>query len=181
MEGTQQNYLHPIRDAIAAAEVLKHIGESYKVHICSGRRDNGLVYPRGTTSLAKGLIQILKWEPDVVFVLGDGYENDGEGRFREVLTIARERLGILTPIYHINPVQAIEAGEGAKRLADGVEVLKMASPESFGLALLDQVLTNAPIQAIQGIVGHTVAQMKGTRLGLLPEPRKSERKLPVSN
>ncbi len=67
-----------------------------------------LVEPSGDTSLAAGLVQLLKSDPDVVFVLSDGYENAPAGRFGKTVAAVR-RIGIQTPIHQFTPVFAAES------------------------------------------------------------------------
>ena len=88
-------------------------------------RQAELIEPAGDTSLAAGLVALLKREPDVVFVLTDGYENAPAGRFAEVIRSVR-RMGVETPIHQFSPVFAAEA-RGIRSLCERCRVCRSAS------------------------------------------------------
>jgi hypothetical protein len=57
--------------------------------------------------------------PDAVFVLSDGYENDYDGLFSEVVS-AWHKLDGYTPVIHVSPVGSAEANAKARPLGDGI-------------------------------------------------------------
>jgi hypothetical protein len=93
-----------------------------------------LTDPAGDTSMGASLIALLKHDPDVVFVLTDGYENAPAGRFAEVVRAVR-RMGVETPIHQFSPVFAAEA-RGIRSLCATVPGLPVGKPEAIGLGLL---------------------------------------------
>ena len=64
------------------------------------------VQARGQTDLATPLLEALAWEPELVVVVSDGYENDPPGATSEVIRVFRARLDPerRTSILHLNPV-----------------------------------------------------------------------------
>ena len=97
-----------------------------------------LIEPRGDTALADGLLTALRGEPEIVFVVSDGYENAPSGRMAEAVHAVR-RLGIETPIYQLSPVFAAESAS-IRRLSEYVPALPTGTPEALGLVLLKATL-----------------------------------------
>ncbi len=100
--------------------------------------------PRGDTELASKLVQSLMRQPEAAFILSDGYENAPAGRVAEVIAQVR-RLGIQTPIYHINPVSSKEGG----RTFDGAVNLAVSVPEALPAALTEGLLQTDVIAGLE--------------------------------
>ncbi|TWT35066.1 hypothetical protein KOR42_52350 [Thalassoglobus neptunius] len=136
MMGHDTQAMRPISVALALRDVLAETAERSTIVTSDGRVAPAaeLIEPVGDTSLAVGLITLLKREPDVVFVLTDGYENAPEGRFAEVIRVVRG-MGIDTPIHQFSPVFAAEA-RGVRSLSTAIPGLPVSKPEAIGLGLL---------------------------------------------
>lgn len=136
MMGHDTQAQRPISVALALRDVLTETADRSTTVTSDGRPSSvaELIEPLGDTSLAAGLITLLKHEPDVVFVLTDGYENAPAGRFAEVIRAVR-RLGIETPIHQFSPVFAAES-RGIRSLSEVVPGLPVSKPEAIGLGLL---------------------------------------------
>ncbi len=159
MLGHQTQARRPISVALAVRDLLAEAAEQATIVTSDGRetRQAELIEPTGDTSLAAGLVALLKREPDIVFVLTDGYENAPAGRFAEVVRAVR-RMGIETPIHQFSPVFAAETC-GIRSLCDSVPGLPVSKPEAIGLGLL-KALFEADIErgatALMGTVGLTL-------------------------
>lgn len=110
--GSREKRSRPLGVGLAVEQVLRAAaarhGDAYSVHWTTSPRSEGDVPlgvdARGQTDLAMPLIAALAGEPDVVFIIGDGYENVGPGSADEVVRVARARLGSRAPVVHLNPV-----------------------------------------------------------------------------
>ncbi|MHC4940137.1 MAG: VWA domain-containing protein [Planctomycetota bacterium] len=151
MAGSHEQALRPMAATLAVRDLLQAAAEKSSVVICGGVEDGRLVRPEGATSLARGLVELLRLEPDVVFVLTDGYENAPAGRLGETLDIVRA-LGVETPVFQMSPVFGAEAG-GVRGLAPGRALaLPIAGPESFGLAHVRGLLESDPAEGIRALL-----------------------------
>ncbi len=139
--------------ALALRDVLSETAERASIVTSDGRvaPTAELIEPAGDTSLATGLITLLKREPDVVFVLTDGYENAPAGRFAEVVRAMR-RMGVETPIHQFSPVFAAEA-RGIRSLSDTVPGLPVSKPEAIGLGLLKALFEADVDRAVAALLG----------------------------
>lgn len=150
MAGHATQALRPMAAALATRDVLMAAADEAVVHVSSGRAGKRLVHPAGDTSLAAGLVALLRHGCDAVFVLTDGYENAPAGRFAATMDRVRE-LDIATPVYQVSPVFGAEAA-GLRRLApDHVPALPVARPEAFGLALLRGLFDADPLPALEAV------------------------------
>lgn len=140
MIGHDTQARRPIATALALRDLLSATADEAEAITSDGRTTNSyeLVEPSGDTSLAAGLVQLLKSEPDVVFVLSDGYENAPAGRFGETVAAVR-RIGIQTPIQQFSPVFAAES-QGVRALSDSVVAMPVSRPEAIGLGLLKALI-----------------------------------------
>ncbi len=155
MTGSATQRLRPMAVTLALRDMLLKTGDLGVAYYCGGTfADDGLVRPMGDTAIAEGLLAALahKPPPSVVFVISDGYENAPAGRFAEMLTHVRE-LGIDTPVYHLNPVMAAEAG-GVKELVvgDGVPTLPVRSPEALGTTFIRGMIEAEPVRGINMLI-----------------------------
>ena len=151
MVGHETQARRPISVALALRDLLAETAELATIVTSDGRVAPAaeLIEPVGDTSLAAGLVTLLKRDPDVVFVLTDGYENAPAGRFAEVIRAVR-RMGVETPIHQFSPVFAAEA-RGIRSLCDAVPGLPVSKPEAIGLGLL-KVLFEADVD--RGAAGY---------------------------
>jgi hypothetical protein len=154
MAGNETQALRPLAVALAMRDWLQAASEQTKMVTCGGdlvaEASGNLVRPRGETSLAEGLVALLKEEPETIFLLSDGYENAPAGRVAEVLRRVRA-LGITTPVYQFSPVMAAES-RGVRSLAEGLPALPVASPQAMALPLLRAMLSLQPQQALVGML-----------------------------
>lgn len=161
MVGHETQARRPISVALALRDMLAETAERVTMVSSDGREaaSGELIEPVGDTSLAAGLVTLLKQDPDVVFVVTDGYENAPSGRFAEVVRAVR-RMGVETPIHQFSPVFAAES-RGVRSLCDAVPGLPVSKPEAIGLGLL-KVLFEADLErglaALFGMVRPVIEQ-----------------------
>ena len=163
MVGHQTQARRPISVALALRDLLAETAELATIVTSDGRVAPAaeLIEPVGDTSLAAGLVTLLKRDPDVVFVLTDGYENAPAGRFAEVVRAVR-RMGNDTPIHQFSPVFAAEA-RGIRSLCDAVPGLAVSKPEAIGLGLL-KVLFEADVdRGAAALLGMVRPAIEGKR------------------
>jgi hypothetical protein len=72
--------------------------------------------------------------PDAVFVLSDGYENDYEGLFDEVVEVHNQIEGVQLPVFHISPIGSAEVNARARRMGKNIASIT-ASKDSLGMSL----------------------------------------------
>jgi hypothetical protein len=163
MVGHETQARRPIAVALALRDLLAKTAERATIVTSDGRvaPAGELIEPAGDTSLAAGLVVLLKREPDVVFVVTDGYENAPAGRFAEVVRAVR-RMGVETPIHQFSPVMAAEV-RGIRSLCEAVPGLPVSKPEAIGLGLL-KVLFEADVdRGAAALLGMVRPTMDGKR------------------
>ena len=162
MVGHETQAKRPIATALALRDVLVEISDESLV-LTSDRQVMdafGLVEPSGDTSLALGLVELLKTQPDVIFVITDGYENAPAGRFHQTVEAVR-RIGIQTPIHQLSPVFAAES-HGVRALSDSITALPVSKPEGISLGLLKALIESDVDQGVLALMKMT------TMKGLIP-------------
>ncbi len=155
MLGHDTQARRPIATALALRDLLTATADNADVIASDGRTINSyeLVQPSGDTSLAAGLVQLLKSAPDVVFVLSDGYENAPAGRFGETVAAVR-RIGIQTPIHQFTPVFAAES-QSVRKLSEWVVAMPVSKPEAIGIGLLKALVESDVDRGVAALFGMT--------------------------
>jgi len=155
MAGDRTQHLRPLAATLALRDMLEKTASQCEVVYCGGvlGEDHRIVRPQGDTSLAEGLLAVLGREPEVVYVLSDGYENAPAGRFQDVLVAARG-VGIKTPVFHMNPVFAAEGG-AVRQLCDKIEgatTMPVRTPAALATTMLRGLLETDPETGINTLV-----------------------------
>ena len=163
MSGSEDQKLKALAITYATVEMLKHVGNTAVTTTTSRRRSSYSNKPVGETNLAKPLVSILKHDLDAIFVVSDGYENAPEGRFGEVLKIARDKAGVDTPVYHFNPVGAAESKVALKRLSDNVPLTPVTNPEKMGLSLFKTMIAADPKKGIVELFNMVLPEIEKTK------------------
>lgn len=163
MFGSKSQKLRPAACALALRDMLAAASGDTDVYGVDGETGaklrTGLPFPKGATSLAKTLVKALRDEPEAIFVISDGYENQPAGRFSEVLKLARD-MGIQTPVYQMTPVAASEAS-GVKELATGLATtMPVTNPAALGAGMLRALLATDPKTGIKALVGTALKQIE---------------------
>lgn len=157
--GNKTQKLRPLAISLSIRDMLEKCAtEKSFVEYVGGKKVGRLVYPSGDTNIAKPLVDVLKNEPDAVFIISDGYENAPAGRVNEVIKSVKN-MGINIPIYQINPVTSAEAG-GIRKLSDEVSVIPANKPASIGLGMVKAMLESNLKDGILGLFNITLKKLK---------------------
>jgi len=169
MAGDRTQHLRPLAVTLALRDMLEAASTHGTVVYCGGELENDvIVRPSGDTSLAEGLLAVLQEEPDIVYVISDGYENAPAGRFQDVLLAARE-LGIQTPVFHLNPVFAGES-EAVRMLCEdvaGISTMPVRTPTGLGTTMLRGLIEADPERGINMLVQNALTGCDNQHLALL--------------
>lgn len=162
MQGHATQARRPISVVLALRDLLAETAANSTIIMSDGRAGSTmeLIEPVGDTSLAMGLIALLKHDPDVVFVLTDGYENAPAGRFGEVVHAVR-RIGVETPIHQFSPVFAAET-RGIRLLSQAVPGLPVSKPEAIGLGLLKALFEADVDRGLTALMGMVCPMIEST-------------------
>ena len=121
MGGKEGSKNDPIAKGLAFAKFLEKSAETSRRFYTTDVENEELPELTGESCYAKALIQAAKTNPEIIFIIGDGYENAPEGL--TALTIKGLRnCGYAQKIVHINPVYAVESGK-ARRISNEVNTL----------------------------------------------------------
>ncbi|WP_299462944.1 hypothetical protein [uncultured Gimesia sp.] len=107
--GSRERRNRPLGVALAASYLLREAAEEYRAFWTPANEQEEhefLTRPAGQTALAEPLLDALEWQPDLIVIVSDGYENDPPQLVDQVARVYRERIGKTeTPeIVHMNPV-----------------------------------------------------------------------------
>lgn len=164
MSGSEDSKLKALAVAYATVEMLKRVGtKKYTIKTTSGRDFHIANKSINASDLASPLVKLLKEFPDAIFVISDGYENAPEGRFNEIIKIARDRLNLSTPIYHFNPVSSAESKVALKRLSDDIPLTPVSNPEKMGLSLFKTMLSVDPRGGILELFNMILPQIENAK------------------
>lgn len=106
--GTSEKRKRPLAVAMAASYLLRHAAADYRAFWTPALASEAdlLAMPYGQTDLAGPLIDALRWKPDLVIIISDGYENSPPGAVNQVLRIFRKQIpgASAVSVVHLNPV-----------------------------------------------------------------------------
>lgn len=163
MFGTDSAKNRPMAIALAMKDTLccsaiqgyvVHCGQSDALYTSGHTHIRGcLMPPSGDTSLAEGLVAVMEYDPSVVYIITDGYENAPAGRVDEVIHAIRG-LGIEIPIYQITPVMASEK-VGVRALSPELAPLPVSKPEGLGLSMIRAAINQDIEQGILSLMSLT--------------------------
>ncbi len=156
MRGHETQKRRPIAVALAVRDLLCAAADEAIVSTGDGRPApvHGLVETRGDTSLAAGLVALLRRDPEAIFMVTDGYENAPSRRTDEVVHAVR-RLGISTPIFQLSPVFARETG-AVRLLSAEVPTLPVSNTEGIGIGLLKAAFEIDLERGVAALLGMTL-------------------------
>jgi hypothetical protein len=93
---------------MAASYLLRHAAADFRVFWTPTLDSDAdlLATPFGQTDLAGPLVQALKWQPELVVIVSDGYENAPPGAVSQLLAAYRSRVRGArdVSVVHLNPV-----------------------------------------------------------------------------
>lgn len=167
MYGSETQALRPIAAALATADMLRNCATESHLVTTSGRpiEYGNLIFPSGETNIAKSLIKMLKTAKDAIFILSDGYENAPAGRVAEVVEIA-SKIGVNTPVYHLNPVAAATDSAGLRTFGAGIQAVPLPSPDAFGNLIFKTLLETDPRRGLLALLGSVLPRLSVERSGM---------------
>ncbi|MGD1527115.1 hypothetical protein [Vibrio harveyi] len=160
MYGTDKQKMRPYAVALAMRDALAATGENRCVSYAGGTDE--LTGVSGDTSLSEALVETLMSEPDVVYVITDGYENAPAGRFDQTVQRIRE-LGIETPIYQLSPVSGAEAG-GVRTMSASVPALPVTNSKALAMPFLKAMVQADTIEAVKQLIAYSVSKNEFLKL-----------------
>ena len=107
-QGSRHKRNRPLAVALAASYLLREASQEFKaiwtLPIESEREL--MVTPKGQTKLAEPILDALQWNPDLLVIVSDGYENDPPDAAAQVVRVYQEKIARhkLPEIIHMNPV-----------------------------------------------------------------------------
>jgi hypothetical protein len=106
MSGSSEKKRRPLGVALAASYLLRAASQIYQAFWIQKAPTELLVQVRGQTPLGKRLLDALAWQPDLVIIISDGFENDPPLGAAEVARVYRQKIdpNYRTEIIHTNPV-----------------------------------------------------------------------------
>lgn len=158
MFGHDTQKFRPIAITFAVRDILSKLSSDVHIQYVTGT-SKSFHRPRGGTDLATGLVKLALKEPEVIFVISDGYENQPSGRVNEVLR-AFERIGFNPALYHINPVVAAENKKGVRPISGKIRTIPISNPASLSSAMLIPMLESDPVRGLSAIVDNAIKLIK---------------------
>lgn len=175
MVGDSTQKLRPMAAALSMVDMFVAAG-ARKIVVGGKDRGRRLVRPSGDTSLARPLAEAIRdYSPTAVYVVSDGYDNAPAGRFAETVQAIR-KIGVHTPIYHLNPVAAAEVAS-VRQLAPGlIPTLPVQSAKAFGTTMLRQALEQDPLNGLKALLQKGRRALTGAVSGQHTLPTAKEEK-----
>lgn len=104
--GSREKRRRPLGIALAVDCLLRKVSGEYQAFWTVPLADPILVTPRGQTDLATPILDALAWQPELIVVISDGWENDPPGAVAELLRVYYEKIDRQrqVSIVHFNPV-----------------------------------------------------------------------------
>jgi len=107
--GSREKRRRPLGVALAASMLLRRAAAEYRAVWTPAPEHDGPEYhvtAGGQTALAAPVIDALEWQPDLVVIVSDGYENDPPGAVAAIVDAYRSSDAFAKPVsvIHANPV-----------------------------------------------------------------------------
>ncbi len=104
--GSSEKRRRPLGIALAVHYLLQAASRNYRPFWTIAAPEPLLVTPYGQTNLVDPMLAALDWQPELILIISDGWENDPPGGVAELLRIYRTKLDPQRQIsiVHCNPV-----------------------------------------------------------------------------
>ncbi|MCB9793079.1 MAG: hypothetical protein H6741_10170 [Alphaproteobacteria bacterium] len=102
--GSREKRQRPLAVALGAWFLAQAAAREARAFWTTPCEDPLLIEASGNTSLAMPLLDALDWQPGLILIVSDGYENAPPGGADEVARLYHAKLGRRPPILHLNPV-----------------------------------------------------------------------------
>ncbi|WP_428263673.1 hypothetical protein [Haliangium sp.] len=170
--GTSDKRRRPLAVAMAGAYLLRHAASEFRalwtpridpdLAGAAGADAHFMATPGGQTELARPLLEALKWSPELVVIISDGYENTPPGATTQLVRAFRDRVpgaGAIS-IVHLNPVfdvdhfapKALGPDLPTVGIRDAEDLLTMLGFARFAEG-------SAPLHELEGYLGARTAQL----------------------
>jgi hypothetical protein len=134
--GSTEKRQRPLGIALASHYLMRSAAREYQAFWTRPLRESLGTTAHGATDLVTPLLQALAWNPDLIVIISDGYENDPPGGVHEVLRVVRQRLDPdrRIAIVHCNPVFSAQSLT-PKSLSPLIPTLGLREAEDLPTAL----------------------------------------------
>jgi hypothetical protein len=134
--GSGQRKYFPIASGLSVALFVKEVSDSCQIFYTT---ETAAKFPKpsGDSDLSSAVVKALMTNPEILFLVSDGYENVSAGTLDSVLRAVR-KIGIKIPIVHLNPVFASESS-GVRKVSDLCFTASISGSESLP-AMYDKIL-----------------------------------------
>ena len=110
--GSRQKRNRPLAVALAASYLLREASKEFKsfwslpIESLNESETELMVTPKGQTGLAEPILEAVQWNPDLLVIVSDGYENDPPDIAAQVVRVYQEKIAKqkMPEIIHMNPV-----------------------------------------------------------------------------
>lgn len=104
--GSSEKRRRPLGIALASHYLISLVAREYRDFWTVPTNDPFMVTPRGQTNIATPLLSALTWQPELIIIISDGWENDPPAATAELLRVYRCKIDPhgKTSIIHCNPV-----------------------------------------------------------------------------
>ncbi|MEM8605332.1 MAG: hypothetical protein AAGF24_16045, partial [Cyanobacteria bacterium P01_H01_bin.121] len=134
--GSSEKRRRPLGIAVAVHYLLQAAAQTYHPFWTLDIPQPLLATPYGQTNLVEPILAAIAWQPDVIIIVSDGWENDPPGGVAELLRVYRARLdpNRQISIIHCNPVFNA-ADFTLKRLSPLVPTVGLREAEELAVVL----------------------------------------------
>lgn len=147
MGGKEGSKNDPIAKGLAFAKFLEVSADDSRRFYTTEVENEDLPELSGESCYAKALVHAAKTDPDVIFIIGDGYENAPEGL--TALTVrGLKNIGLAQNIVHINPVYAVESGK-ARTISSEVSTLPFNDLNKLEGTFMKVLLQRNPSEGVK--------------------------------
>jgi hypothetical protein len=125
MVSSGERLYHPAALALALTRLLQERVRDIQLLQVGGSlsaNEEALSLPQGATNLADALLAAARWQPQMIVIITDGYENAREGDTEQVVQGLR-LLGLEMPIYQVVPLFAYGEQLAQRRLGTNIPLV----------------------------------------------------------
>lgn len=102
--GSTEKRRRPLAISMAVHYLLKNCSENYKALWTYPTESEVLLNPKGATNIAELLVEAISYQPELIIIVSDGYENAPFEGTKEVMRIFNKKLFSHIKFIHLNPV-----------------------------------------------------------------------------
>ena len=136
--------------ALGISQILRQYSQEYLSLWTVPLEEELLCTPKGQTDIASPLLRALRWKPDLIIIISDGYENAPSSAADEIARIYHQKVDKKPQILHFNPVFNPE-DYAPKRLGEHIWTLGIRDAQDIIilLNLFSQVLREGSFDSLQ--------------------------------